>query len=68
MDLAIIDVRILAGMVKDTHKRIVTSEIYIFNFFFCFKQQWNSLCLSGICDFVFVMVSLKSPTIWYQKQ
>lgn len=33
MDLAIIDVRILAGMFKDTHKRIVTSEIYIFNLF-----------------------------------
>lgn len=29
MDLAIIDVRILAGMFTDTHKHIVTTEIYI---------------------------------------
>lgn len=44
MDLAIIDVRILAGMVKDTHKRIVTSEIYIFNFFFVLNSS-ETLCV-----------------------
>lgn len=66
MDVAIIDVRILAEMFKHTHKCIVISEIQIF-IFFSFLN--NSLFFSFLnnSDFVFVVVSPKNPTVWYQE-